>query len=87
MNSSVPMCLKALALALPRARSKARRAGETIAREELATQLKGGTYDPAVDRSLDVHVSHLRQKLEKDPREPKLIKTIRGIGYVLVRPN
>ncbi len=65
----------------------ARRAGETIAREELATQLKGGTYDPAVDRSLDVHVSHLRQKLEKDPREPKLIKTIRGIGYVLVRPN
>lgn len=64
----------------------ARRAGETIAREELATQLKGGTYDPAVDRSLDVHVSHLRQKLEKDPKDPKLIKTIRGIGYVLVRP-
>ncbi len=64
----------------------ARRAGETIAREELATQLKGGTYDPAVDRSLDVHVSHLRQKLEKDPREPKLIRTIRGIGYVLVLP-
>lgn len=64
----------------------ARRAGETIAREELATQLKGGTYDPAVDRSLDVHVSHLRQKLEKDPRDPKLIRTIRGIGYLLVRP-
>ncbi|HQY62726.1 MAG TPA: response regulator transcription factor [Polyangiaceae bacterium] len=65
----------------------ARRAGETIAREELATQLKGGTYDPAVDRSLDVHVSHLRQKLEKDPRDPRLIRTVRGIGYLLVRPS
>lgn len=65
----------------------ARRAGETIAREELATQLKGGTYDPAVDRSLDVHISHLRQKLEKDPREPRLIRTVRGIGYLLVRPS
>jgi DNA-binding response OmpR family regulator len=64
----------------------ARRAGETIAREDLATQLKGGTYDPAVDRSLDVHVSHLRQKIEKDPKDPKVIRTIRGIGYVLVRP-
>ncbi len=65
----------------------ARRAGETIAREDLATQLKGGAYDPAVDRSLDVHVSHLRQKLEKDPRDPKLIRTVRGIGYLLVRPS
>lgn len=65
----------------------ARRAGETIAREELATQLKGGTYDPAVDRSLDVHISHLRQKLEKDPRDPRLIRTVRGIGYLLVRPS
>ncbi len=65
----------------------ARRAGETIAREELASQVKGEAYDPTVDRSLDVHISHLRQKLELDPREPKLIRTIRGIGYVLVRSS
>jgi DNA-binding response OmpR family regulator len=30
-----------------------------------------------------VHVSRLRQKLELDPRKPRLLKTIRGIGYVL----
>ncbi len=65
----------------------ARRAGETVPREELALALKVGNYDPAVDRSLDVHVSHLRQKLEEDPRDPKRIKTVRGVGYVLVRPS
>ena len=70
-------------------------AGETVTREELATlarepaQAKGGkahAYDPSVDRSLDVHVSRLRQKLEADPKEPRLIKTVRGVGYVLARP-
>ena len=65
----------------------ARRAGETVPREELASALKGGTYDPTVDRSLDVHVSHLRQKLEDDAREPRRIRTVRGVGYVLVRPS
>jgi DNA-binding response OmpR family regulator len=64
----------------------ARRAGETVPREELASALKGGVYDPSVDRSLDVHVSHLRQKLGDDAREPKMIRTVRGVGYVLVRP-
>ena len=63
----------------------ARRAGETVPREELASAVKGGEYDPSVDRSLDVHVSHLRQKLEDDAREPRRIRTVRGIGYVLVR--
>jgi DNA-binding response OmpR family regulator len=65
----------------------ARRAGETVPREELATLVTGDKYDPSVDRSLDVHVSHLRQKLEKDPRAPKRIKTVRGVGYALVRPG
>jgi len=72
----------------------ARRAGETVAREELAAAVRGdepgpakpGKYDPSVDRSLDVHVSHLRQKIEDDPHAPRRIKTVRGIGYVLVRP-
>jgi DNA-binding response OmpR family regulator len=64
----------------------ARRAGETVTREELAAAvlLKGAGYDPSVDRSLDVHVSHLRQKL--GPSGPKRIRTVRGVGYVLVRP-
>jgi DNA-binding response OmpR family regulator len=64
----------------------ARRAGETVPREDLAGALKGGGYDPSVDRSLDVHVSHLRHKLGDDVREAKMIRTVRGVGYVLVRP-
>jgi DNA-binding response OmpR family regulator len=64
----------------------ARRAGETVTREELAVAVlvKAAGYDPSVDRSLDVHVSHLRQKL--GPTGPKRIRTVRGVGYVLVRP-
>jgi DNA-binding response OmpR family regulator len=67
----------------------ARRAGETVTREELASVVlpKGGRYDPSVDRSLDVHVSHLRQKLGEGVREPKRIRTVRGLGYVLVKPS
>ncbi len=72
----------------------ARRAGETVTREELASAVrepgargKAAAYDPSVDRSLDVHVSRLRQKLEDDPKEPRFIKTVRGIGYVLARPS
>jgi DNA-binding response OmpR family regulator len=70
----------------------ARRAGDTVTREELATEVrepgqpKAKDYDPSVDRSLDVHVSRLRQKLEEDPKEPRFIKTVRGVGYVLSRP-
>jgi two-component system response regulator CpxR len=72
----------------------ARRAGATVTREELASEVrerseakgKGHSYDPSVDRSLDVHVSRLRQKLEEDPKDPRLIKTVRGVGYVLSRP-
>jgi DNA-binding response OmpR family regulator len=65
----------------------ARRAGDIVRRSELATALEFGTYDPSVDRSLDVHISHLRSKLQDDARDPKRIRTVRGIGYVLVRPS
>jgi two-component system response regulator CpxR len=65
----------------------ARRAGEPVTREELASAVlpKGDRYDPSVDRSLDVHVSHLRQKMGDGGREPRRIRTVRGIGYLLVR--
>ena len=50
------------------------------------TRLRGQDAE-AFDRSIDVHVSKLRAKLEKDPRSPRYIKTVRGVGYVLVRPG
>jgi DNA-binding response OmpR family regulator len=60
----------------------ARRAGRVLAREQLM-ELAKGSADEAFDRSVDVHVSRLRQKLGDDPKRPRLIKTVRGAGYVL----
>jgi DNA-binding response OmpR family regulator len=49
-------------------------------REELMNHLwKGSFYGDL--RSVDVHVRHLRQKVERDPSSPQLIRTVRGVGY------
>jgi DNA-binding response OmpR family regulator len=62
----------------------ARRAGRVVARESLLSE--AGRSDVNVsDRTVDVHISHLRQKLGDDPRSPRTIKTVRGVGYVLVK--
>ncbi|HET9622768.1 MAG TPA: response regulator transcription factor [Kofleriaceae bacterium] len=60
----------------------AQRAGRVMGREQLLQLLHGST-DEAFDRSIDVVVSRLRHKLEADPRNPKMLKTIRGAGYML----
>lgn len=60
----------------------AQRAGRVLAREQLL-QLLHGTADDAFDRSIDVVVSRVRAKIEEDPRNPRLLKTIRGVGYML----
>jgi two-component system OmpR family response regulator len=60
----------------------ARRAGRVLSREQLM-ELARGSAEDAFDRSIDVHVSRLRQKLGDDPKRPRLIKTVRGAGYVL----
>jgi len=63
-----------------------RAAGRVLSREHLMDALGGATHE-AFDRSIDVHVSKLRAKLEKDPRAPRFIKTVRGVGYALIRPG
>jgi DNA-binding response OmpR family regulator len=62
----------------------ARSAGRVLSREQLLDALKGQAYE-VFDRSIDVHVSKLRAKLEADPKEPTYIKTVRGVGYVLLK--
>jgi DNA-binding response OmpR family regulator len=62
----------------------ARAAGRVLSREQLLDALKGAAYD-AFDRSIDVHISKLRAKLEANPKEPRYIKTVRGAGYLLPR--
>ena len=61
----------------------AEHAGRVLSREQLLDLAKGGA-DEVFDRSIDVRVSRLRQKLGDDPRHPSLLKTIRGSGYMLV---
>lgn len=57
-------------------------AGRVIPRERLMELARGEDY-AAFERSVDVHVSHLRRKLGDDPKHPALIKTVRGVGYLL----
>jgi DNA-binding response OmpR family regulator len=59
-----------------------RRAGRVIPRDTLLQEAGRGDVTVS-DRTVDVHISHLRQKLGDDSRDPRLIKTVRGVGYVL----
>ncbi len=60
----------------------AERAGRVLTREQLLDLTKGSS-DEVFDRSIDAHISRLRQKLEADPRNPRWLRTIRGAGYLL----
>ena len=64
----------------------AERAGRVLSREQLLDLAKG-TTEESFDRSIDVHISRLRAKLESDPRHPRLLRTIRGAGYMLAVPE
>jgi DNA-binding response OmpR family regulator len=61
----------------------ARATGRVLSREQILDALKGESKP--FDRSIDVHVAKLRAKLEPDPKEPRYIKTVRGVGYMLAR--
>jgi two-component system OmpR family response regulator len=52
-----------------------------LAREQLIELVHGGVSGP-IERSIDVHISRIRQKIEADPRDPSIIKTVRLGGYV-----
>ena len=53
-------------------------------REQLLNDVAGRKYD-VFDRSVDVHISALRQKLGDNPKQPAFIRTIRSVGYLMVR--
>jgi DNA-binding response OmpR family regulator len=54
--------------------------GRVFSRRQLLERLRGGA-DYREPRTIDVHVRHLREKVESDPRNPELILTVRGVGY------
>ncbi len=59
--------------------------GKVLSRDQLLSAV--WNYDFVGDtRIVDVHISHLRDKIEADKRKPEYIKTVRGIGYKLEEP-
>jgi DNA-binding response OmpR family regulator len=62
----------------------AQNAGRALSREALMDHVRGASLE-AFDRSIDVHVSRIRAAIEDDPRDPKRILTLRGVGYLFAR--
>jgi two-component system response regulator CpxR len=63
-----------------------REAGRVVSRDELSREALGRRSSP-FDRSLDVHLSSLRRKLGSLPDGGERIKTVRGVGYLYVKPS
>jgi two-component system OmpR family response regulator/two-component system response regulator RstA len=61
-------------------------AGRIVSRDELMQSLRGLEFD-GLDRSIDARVSRLRRKLGDDAEQPRLIKTVRGRGYLFASPD
>lgn len=57
--------------------------GRVLSRDSIMDHLKGNDW-AAFDRSIDMQISRLRQKLGDDPKKPRYIKTIRGVGYIFI---
>ena len=58
-----------------------RNTGRVLTRDQLLEQAHNRPWDP-FDRSIDLRISRLRRKIEEDPANPAVIRTIRGLGYV-----
>ena len=62
----------------------AERAGRVLTRDQIMETVRGRELD-AFDRSIDVHMGRIRAAIEADPKNPKRILTVRGVGYVFAR--
>ena len=62
----------------------AERAGRVLTRDQIMEAVRGRELE-AFDRSIDVHMGRIRAAIEKDPKNPQRILTVRGVGYVFAR--
>ena len=58
------------------------RPNRVLSRDNIMDALKGHDWSP-LDRSIDTMIGRLRKKIEVNADDPRLIKTVRGVGYVL----
>lgn len=61
----------------------ATRPNRPLSRDQLMQLTRNREWDPA-DRSIDIHMARLRRKVEADPERPRLLRTVRGVGYMYV---
>jgi two-component system response regulator CpxR len=66
--------------------SLAKACGRVKTRERLLLEVAERDFE-AFDRSIDVHISSIRRKLGDDPKTPRFIQTIRGVGYLMLKPG
>ncbi len=66
--------------------SLARANGRVKTRERLLLEVAERDFE-AFDRSIDVHISSIRRKMGDDPKSPRFIQTIRGVGYMMLKPG
>ena len=62
----------------------AERAGRVLTRDQIMEVVRGRELE-AFDRSIDVHMGRIRAAIELDPKNPKRILTVRGVGYVFAK--
>lgn len=62
----------------------AERAGRVLTRDQIMEAVRGRELE-AFDRSIDVHMGRIRAAIEVDPKAPKRILTVRGVGYVFAK--
>jgi len=61
----------------------AQRPNRPLSRDQLLNLTQNRDWNP-FDRSIDIRIARLRRKLEDDPEKPRIIRTLRGVGYMLV---
>jgi two-component system phosphate regulon response regulator OmpR len=59
---------------------------QVLSRDRLLTLTRNREWEP-FDRSIDIRIARLRRKIEDDPETPKIIRTMRGAGYMFVPPG
>jgi two-component system phosphate regulon response regulator OmpR len=57
--------------------------GKALSRDRILTLTRNREWDP-YDRSIDIRIARIRRKIEFDPENPQVIRTVRGVGYMYV---
>jgi DNA-binding response OmpR family regulator len=60
--------------------------GRVLSRDQLLDAVYGHEASDVLDRTIDVHIRRLRDKLDDDPDQPRYVQTVRGVGYRAARP-